>query len=91
VEGLNKTTKNLSRNCRSPGRDLNPVGPEYEAGVRVMYELCEGAVTVSFFKVPLSASDALLTTLHPLFEKRKRSNKVSPRTFQTALVVAPPS
>jgi hypothetical protein len=30
-------------------------------------ELCGGAVTVSF-KVPPSASDALLTTLHPLLE-----------------------
>jgi hypothetical protein len=32
-------------------------------------ELCEGAVTVSFFfEVPPLASDALLNTLHPLLE-----------------------
>jgi hypothetical protein len=31
-------------------------------------ELCAGAVTVSFFEVPPLASDALLTTLHPLLE-----------------------
>jgi hypothetical protein len=30
-------------------------------------ELCGGAVTV-FFEVPSLASDALLTTLHPLLE-----------------------
>jgi hypothetical protein len=32
-------------------------------------ELRGGAVTVSFFEAPLLASDALLTTLHPLLEK----------------------
>jgi hypothetical protein len=31
--GLRKTTKNLSQGSRSPGRDLNPGPPEYEAGV----------------------------------------------------------
>jgi hypothetical protein len=31
-------------------------------------ELCGGTVTVSFFEVPPLASDALLTTLHPLLE-----------------------
>jgi hypothetical protein len=31
-------------------------------------ELCGGAVTVSFSKYPHMASDALLTTLHPLLE-----------------------
>jgi hypothetical protein len=31
-------------------------------------ELGGGAVTVSFFEVPPLASDALLTTLHPLLE-----------------------
>jgi hypothetical protein len=31
-------------------------------------ELCGGAVTVSFLEVPPLASDALLTTLHPLLE-----------------------
>jgi hypothetical protein len=31
-------------------------------------ELCGGAVTVSFFEIPPLASDALLTTLHPLLE-----------------------
>jgi hypothetical protein len=30
--------------------------------------ICGGAVTVSFFEVPPSTSDALLTTLHPLLE-----------------------
>jgi hypothetical protein len=33
LEGLRKTTKNLSQDSRSPGRDLNPGPPEYEAGV----------------------------------------------------------
>jgi hypothetical protein len=33
VEGLRKTMKNLSQDSRSPGRDLNPGHPEYEAGV----------------------------------------------------------
>jgi hypothetical protein len=33
LEGLRKTTKNLSRDSRSPGRDLNPRPPEYESGV----------------------------------------------------------
>jgi hypothetical protein len=31
--GLRKNTKNLSQDSRSPGRDLNPGFPEYEAGV----------------------------------------------------------
>jgi hypothetical protein len=31
-------------------------------------ELCGGAVTVSFFQATPLASDALLTTLHPLLE-----------------------
>jgi hypothetical protein len=31
-------------------------------------ELSGGAVTVSFFEVPPLASDALLTTLHPVLE-----------------------
>jgi hypothetical protein len=30
MEGLRKTTKPLSRDSRSPGRDLNPGPPEYE-------------------------------------------------------------
>jgi hypothetical protein len=30
VEGLRKTTTNLSQDSRSPGRDLNPGPPEYE-------------------------------------------------------------
>jgi hypothetical protein len=29
--GLRKTTKNLSQDSRSPGRDLDPVSPEYGA------------------------------------------------------------
>jgi hypothetical protein len=33
LKGLKKTMKPLSRDSRSPGRDLNPVPPEYEAGV----------------------------------------------------------
>jgi hypothetical protein len=32
-ERLRKTTKNLSQDSRSLGRDLNPGRPEYEAGV----------------------------------------------------------
>jgi hypothetical protein len=33
VEGLRKTTKNLSQNNLSPGRDVNSGPPKYEAGV----------------------------------------------------------
>jgi hypothetical protein len=33
LEGLWKTTKNLSQNSRCPGRYLNPGPTEYEAGV----------------------------------------------------------
>jgi hypothetical protein len=33
LEGLRKTTKNLSHGRRSQNRDLNPVLPEYEAAV----------------------------------------------------------
>jgi hypothetical protein len=29
--GLRKTTKNLTQDSRSPGRDLNPRPPEFEA------------------------------------------------------------
>jgi hypothetical protein len=43
----------------------------YEGRLQGYYsesELCGGAVTVSFSKVPPLASDALLTTLHTLLE-----------------------
>jgi hypothetical protein len=33
LEGLRKTTKILSKDNRSPSRDLNTGPPEYEAGV----------------------------------------------------------
>jgi hypothetical protein len=33
LKGLRETTKNLSQDRRSPGRDLNPEPPEYEAEV----------------------------------------------------------
>jgi hypothetical protein len=33
LEGLRETKKNLSRDSRSPARDLNPGPVEYEAGV----------------------------------------------------------
>jgi hypothetical protein len=33
VEGLRQTTEKLIQASRSPGRDLNPGCPEYEAGV----------------------------------------------------------
>jgi hypothetical protein len=33
LEGLRKTTKILNQDSLSPGRDLNPGPPEYEAGV----------------------------------------------------------
>jgi len=39
-----------------------------------------------FFEVPPLATDAFLNNVPPISRKRKRSNKVSPRTFQTALV-----
>jgi hypothetical protein len=32
LEGLRETTKNLGQDSRSPGQDLNPGSPEYEAG-----------------------------------------------------------
>jgi hypothetical protein len=32
LEGLEKITKNLSQDSRSPSRDLKPGPPEYEAG-----------------------------------------------------------
>jgi hypothetical protein len=47
-----------------------------------------------FFEVPPLASYALLTTLHPLLESFRRMEKqvyLSPQSFQTALVVDPPS
>jgi hypothetical protein len=33
LEGLRKTKKIISQDNRSPGRDLNPGPPEYEAGM----------------------------------------------------------
>jgi hypothetical protein len=33
--GLRKTTKDLSEDSLSPGRDLNPRSPEYEAGALI--------------------------------------------------------
>jgi hypothetical protein len=33
LKGLRRTTKNFSQDNRSPGQDLNPGPPEYEAGV----------------------------------------------------------
>lgn len=33
---LRKTTKNLSQDSRSPGRDLKPGHPKYEVGVIMM-------------------------------------------------------
>jgi hypothetical protein len=33
LEGLRKTTKNLSQDSWSPGQELNPGPPEYKAGV----------------------------------------------------------
>jgi hypothetical protein len=33
LEGLRKTTEILTHDSRSPGRDLNPEPPEYEAGL----------------------------------------------------------
>jgi hypothetical protein len=33
LEQLQKTAKNLRQVCQSPGRDLNPVTSEQEAGV----------------------------------------------------------
>jgi hypothetical protein len=50
LEGLRKTTKHLSQDSRSPGRDLNPGPPEYEAGVlttRSRHSVC-GLVDIDF-------------------------------------------
>jgi hypothetical protein len=53
-------------------------------------ELYGGAVTVSFSKyLPWQAMHFLKRSTHS--RKLKRSNKVSQWTFQTTLVVAPPS
>jgi hypothetical protein len=35
LEGLKKTTKNINQDSWSPGWDLNPGPPEYEAGVSI--------------------------------------------------------
>jgi hypothetical protein len=40
LQRLKKTTKNLSQDSRSPGRDLNPELLEYETGV-LTNRLCE--------------------------------------------------
>jgi hypothetical protein len=40
LEGLRKTMKNLSQDSRSPGQDLNPGHPEYEAGVLTIQPRC---------------------------------------------------
>jgi hypothetical protein len=40
MKGLRKTTKNLSQDSRSPGRDLNPGHPEYEAGLSTTRKRC---------------------------------------------------
>jgi hypothetical protein len=44
-----------------------------------------------FFEVSPLASDALSYNAPPTSRKRERSDKVSPRTLLTALVVVPPS
>jgi hypothetical protein len=36
LEGAEKTTKNLSQNCRSPRRNLNTETFEYEARVQIL-------------------------------------------------------
>jgi hypothetical protein len=36
LRGLIKTTKNLSQDCLSPGRDLNPGVLEYETGKTIV-------------------------------------------------------
>jgi hypothetical protein len=33
LQGLRKTSKNLSQDSQSPGRDLKSESPEYEAGL----------------------------------------------------------
>jgi hypothetical protein len=38
LEGLRKTTRNLSQDSRSPCQDLNPGPPEYEAGVLTTWQ-----------------------------------------------------
>jgi hypothetical protein len=53
-------------------------------------EICGGAVTVSFSKY-LSWQGMNFLQRSTTSRKHKRSNKVCPRTFQTAFVVATPS
>jgi hypothetical protein len=40
LEELGKTTKNLSQDGVSPGRDLNPGSTEYEAGALTAWPRC---------------------------------------------------
>jgi hypothetical protein len=44
LEGVRKTTKNLSQDNRSPGQDLNPGPSEYEAGVLNVTVVCHIAI-----------------------------------------------
>jgi hypothetical protein len=52
-------------------------------------ELCGGAV-MFFLTISLGKQCTSYNT-PPTSQKRKQSNRVNPRTFQTALIVAPPS
>jgi hypothetical protein len=46
LEGLRKTTKNLSQENQPPGRDLNAGPSEYEAQVLATRPRCSAAVTL---------------------------------------------
>jgi hypothetical protein len=53
LEGLKKTTKNLSQDSQSPDWDLNLVPPEYKAGVYpldhdIQWEFCVLIVILGF-------------------------------------------
>jgi hypothetical protein len=51
LDRTRKTIKNLSQDSRSPGRDLNPGPPEYEAGVLTTRSQCSVQQVIASCKV----------------------------------------
>jgi hypothetical protein len=47
-EGVRKTTRNLSQDSRSPGRDLNTSPPEYKAGILTTLRHVQSRVCVFY-------------------------------------------
>jgi hypothetical protein len=67
-EGLRKTTRRLDSHSYVSFHLRGQFAKFVDSPYYSESELCVGVVTVSFFKVPPLASDALLTTLYPLLE-----------------------